>query len=272
VVDPGELDLVDAFADGEAVIAFEVDDDEARRLAPGQVAHLWLDGSGVTAALYATGAVVGSAAPDDDGVASVPVAFDPLRRPVPAEDLLADPAFATSPLRTGEADVVALDPAQAAAIHAHDLAPGPWAATAATAGEDGIALPALEVRLPDDTFLVVEGIGHDGWTVVRGDPDMVEVTELPEQHRTFIDAVEYVATAVRRAGDLLPVVDVDDGLEAVAVFDADGGVYAVLKEAPDAYTFAWVGDDGELERLDRYASLKEAILLPVLDEELFGEA
>ena len=74
-----------------------------------------------------------------------------------------------------------------------------------------------------------------------------------------------------KAGRSLPVVDVDDGIEAVAIFDADGGVYAVLKEAEESYTFAWVGDDGELERLDTYASLKEAILLPVLDEELFGE-
>jgi hypothetical protein len=116
----------------------------------------------------------------------------------------------------------------------------------------------------------VEGIGHDGWTVVRGDPDMQEVIELPDQHRTFIDAVEYVATAVGRAGAALPVVDTDEGLEAVAIFDADGGVYAVLKEGEDAYTFAWVDDDGTLDRLDTYASLKEAILLPVLDEELFG--
>jgi hypothetical protein len=99
---------------------------------------------------------------------------------------------------------------------------------------------------------------------------MTEVVELPEQHRTFIDAVEYVATVVGRAGSALPVVDVTHGLEAVAVFDADGGVYAVVKEAEDAYTFAWVDDDGTLERLDRYATLKEAILLPVLDEELFG--
>ena len=81
-------------------------------------------------------------------------------------------------------------------------------------------------------------------TVVRGTPGMDEVVELPEQHATFIDAVEYVAVAVGRAGPSLPVVDVnDEGLEAVAIFDADGGVYAVLKEA---------------------------ILLPVLDEELFG--
>jgi len=136
--------------------------------------------------------------------------------------------------------------------------------------QESIALPALEVRLREDTFLVVEGIGHDGWTVVRGDADMEDVTELPEQHRTFIDAVEYVATAVRKAERSLPVVDVDDGIEAVAVFDADGGVYAVVKEGPETYTFAWLDDDGTFERLDRYATLKEAILLPVLDEELFG--
>ena len=76
--------------------------------------------------------------------------------------------------------------------------------------------------------------------------------------------------AVARSDKPLVVVDIDEGIEAVAIFDADGGVYVVVKEAEDAYTFAWVDDDGEVERLDQYATLKEAILLPVLDEELFG--
>jgi len=269
VVDPGEADLEDAFADGEAVVQFEVDEAQAAGLQPGRPAHLWLRGSGVRPGLYATGAVVGPPVPGDDGAVLVPVGFESLRRPVDADVLLADPAFAASPLAGGDDDVVPLDAAQAAAVGAHDLDPGPLPPLEGI--EDGVPLPALEVRLPDDTFLVVDGIGHDGWTVIRGDPDMTEVVELPEQHRTFIDAVEYVATVVGRAGGALPVVDVDEGLEAVAVFDADGGLYAVFKESEDAYTFAWVDDDGTLERIDRYATLKEAILLPVLDEELFGD-
>jgi len=281
-VDPHEIDLADAFADGEAVIQFEVADDRAPALQPGQVAHLWVQdrtGGAVAPGIYATGSIVGPVARvDEDGeeVAVVPVGLDALRRPVDGAALLADPAFAGSPLHEGgpELNPVALDAAQAAAVAAHDLDPGPLADVLArfeSAADDAISLPALEVRLPDDTLLVVEGVGHDGWTVVRGDADLREVVELPDQHATFIDAVEYVATVVGRAGAGLPVVDLDDGeLEAIAVFDADGGVYAVLKEAEDGYTFAWVDDDGTLERLDRYATLKEAILLPVLDEELFG--
>jgi hypothetical protein len=168
---------------------------------------------------------------------------------------------------------VPLDAAQASAVIGTDLEPGALAGVLADfdADDDAIALPALEVRLPDDTLLVVDGVGHDGWTVVRGDADMQQVVELPEQHRTFIDAVEYVATVVGKAGASLPVVGLDDdALEAIAIFDADGGVYAVVKEAEDAYAFVWVDDDGTVERMDRYATLKEAILLPVLDEELFG--
>ncbi len=100
---------------------------------------------------------------------------------------------------------------------------------------------------------------------------MDEVEELPERHRSFIDAVEYVASVAEQAARALPVVDLDEGIEAVAIFDADGGVYVVVKEGVAAYSFCWVDDDGTLERVDVYASLKEAILLPVLDEELFGE-
>lgn len=139
-----------------------------------------------------------------------------------------------------------------------------------TAVSDEIALPALEVRLVADTLLVVEGIGHDGWTVVHGSSDMTEVEELPHRHETFIDAVEYVASVAEQGAGDLPVVDLRDGIEAVAIFDADEGVYVVVKEAADRYSFCWVDDDGDVERLDSYASLKEAVLLPVLDEEIFG--
>jgi hypothetical protein len=276
-VDPHDIDLVEAFADGEAVIQFEVADDRLALVHPGQVAHLWVQdrrGGAVPAGIYATGSVVGAVevVDDDDGpVPMVPVGLDSLASPVGAATLLAHPAFERSPLHAGGAELnpVPLDREQAALVAAGGLETGPLAAVLGEA-DDGVALPALEVRLPDDTFLVVEGIGHDGWTVVRGDPDMQRVVELPEQHETFIDAVEYVATVIRAADAGIPVVDVDERLEAVAVFDADGGVYAVLKEGEDAYTFAWVDDDGTFERLDRYATLKEAILLPVLDEELFG--
>ena len=277
-VDPHDIDLADAFADGEAVIQFEVADDRAGLLQPGQIAHLWVHdraGAAVPHGVYASGSVVGPVElVDDDGeqVAMVAVGLDSLATPVDGAALLASDAFAGSPLHDGgpELNPVALDAAQAAAVAADGLVPGPLSPAVQDLDGDAITLPALEVRLPDDTLLVVEGVGHDGWTVVRADADMEHVVELPEQHRTFIDAVEYVATAVGRAGAAIPVVDLDEGLEAVAVFDADGGVYAVLKEAEDAYTFAWVDDAGTLERLDTYASLKEAILLPVLDEELFG--
>jgi hypothetical protein len=279
-VDPTDIDLGSAFAEGEAVIQFEVADDRAALLGPGQVAHLWVQdriGDVVPAGIYATGSVVGPVelVDDEDGepVAVVSVGFDSLRSPIDGTSLLAGDEFVGSPLHGGAAEQnpVPLDGDQARAIAANDLDAGPVATVLlGVEGEGGIPLPALEVRLPDDTLLVVEGVGHDGWTVVRGTAGMEEVVELPEQHATFIDAVEYVAAAVGKAGGSLPVVDTDEGIEAVAIFDADGGVYAVLKEAEDAYTFAWVDDDGDLERLDTYASLKEAILLPVLDEELFG--
>ncbi len=279
-VDPTDIDLGLAFDDGEAMIQFEVADDRARLLGPGQVAHLWVQdrlGDVVPAGIYSTGSVVGPVelVDDEDGerVAVVSVGFDSLRSPVDGTSLLAGDEFVGSPLHDGAAEQnpVPLDRTQADAIAANDLDPGPVATVLLGVGSDeAIALPALEVRLPDDTLLVVEGVGHDGWTVVRGTPGMEEVVELPERHATFIDAVEYVAAAVGKAGRSLPVVDPDEGIEAVAIFDADGGVYAVLKEAEEAYTFAWIDDDGDLERLDTYASLKEAILLPVLDEELFG--
>lgn len=279
-VDPTDIDLGSAFAEGEAMIQFEVADDRAALLGPGQLAHLWVQdrlGDVVPAGIYATGSVVGPVelVEDEDGerVAVVSVGFDSLRSPIDGTSLLSGDEFVGSPLHDGAAEQnpVPLDPAQAAAVAANDLDPGPVATVLlGVEGDEGITLPALEVRLPDDTLLVVEGVGHDGWTVVRGTPGMEEVVELPEQHATFIDAVEYVAATVGRAGGSLPVVDTDEGIEAVAIFDADGGVYAVLKEAEDAYTFAWIDDDGDLERLDTYASLKEAILLPVLDEELFG--
>ncbi len=279
-VDPTDIDLGSAFEDGEAMIQFEVADERAALLGPGQLAHLWVQdrlGDVVPAGIYATGSVIGPVElledEDNERVAVVSVGFDSLRAPIDGTALLAGDEFVGSPLQDGDDDLnpVALDAAQAAAIAANDLDPGPVATVLlGVEGDGAIALPALEVRLPSDTLLVVEGVGHDGWTVVRGTPGMDEVVELPEEHATFIDAVEYVAAAVGKAGRSLPVVDPDDGIEAVAIFDADGGVYAVLKEAEESYTFAWVGDDGELDRLDTYASLKEAILLPVLDEELFG--
>jgi hypothetical protein len=279
-VDPTDIDLGTAFDDGEAMIQFEVADDRATLLGPGQTAHLWVQdriGDVAPAGIYATGSVVGPVEllDDEDGerVAVVSVGFDSLRAPIDGTSLLAGDEFVGSALHDGAAEQnpVPLDAAQARAIAANDLDPGPVATVLLGVGSvDAIALPALEVRLADDTLLVVEGVDHDGWTVVRGTPGMDEVTELPEQHATFIDAVEYVAAAVGPAGRSLPVVDLDEGIEAVAIFDADGGVYAVLKEAEDAYTFAWIDDDGDLERIDSYASLKEAILLPVLDEELFG--
>lgn len=279
-VDPHEIDLAAAFADGEATIEFEVAGDRADLLLPGQVAHLWVqdrDGDSVPPGIYATGSIVGGVAVEDgdDPVVVVPVGFDSLRVPVDGLSLLAGDEFVGSALHAASDDQnpIPLDAAQAAAVAANDLDPGPLATVLHDLdgdGDDGIVLPALEVRLPADTLLVVEGVGHEGWTVVRGDAAMDRVEELPDQHATFIDAVEYVASAVGRAGASLPVVDTDEGLEAVAIFDADGGVYVVLKEAEDAYTFAWVDDDGTLDRLDTYASLKEAILLPVLDEELFG--
>ncbi|HEU5084744.1 MAG TPA: hypothetical protein VFU14_15485 [Acidimicrobiales bacterium] len=279
-VDPHEVDLAAAFADGEAVLQFEVAPHHAPQLRPGQVAHLWVQdrlGEAVPPGIYATGSVVGPVEEvDDDGevIAVVSVGLDSLRTPVDGTALLADELFWGSPLHAGTAgeNPIPLDAAQARAVALHELEPGPLAgALGAVDQEDGaIALPALEVRLPDDTLLVVEGVGHPGWTVVRASPDMATVEELPEQHATFMDAVEYVATAVGGAGGSLPVVDIAEGIEAVAIFDADGGVYVVVKEDEDAYTFAWVDDDGEVERLDQYATLKEAILLPVLDEELFG--
>jgi len=281
-VDPHEVDLATTFADGEAVMQFEVARLHAPRIGPGQAAHLWVQdrlGDSVPVGVYATGSVVGAVEEiDDDGevLAVVPVGLDSLRTPIDGTSLLAGEEFWGSPLHAGTAgeNPIPLDEAQAAAVASNDLEPGPLATVlahaAGAAGDDAIALPALEVRLPDDTLLVVEGVGHPGWTVVRASPDMAVVEELPEQHTTFMDAVEYVATAVGRAGAALPVVDIDEGIEAVAIFDADGGVYVVVKEAEDAYTFAWVDDGGEVERLDQYATLKEAILLPVLDEELFG--
>jgi len=280
-VDPHDVDLAEAFADGEAVVQFEVADDErAALLRPGQTAYLWVQdriGEAVPPGIYAVGSIVGPVDRvhdgDDEDVAAVPVGFDSLRIPVDGLSLLAGDEFVGSVLHDGspEQNPVALDEAQARAVAANPLDAGPVASVLAQHLLDGaVPLPALEVRLPSDTLLVVEGVGHDGWTVVRGTPGMEQVEELPEQHATFMDAVEYVASAVGKAGRSLPVVDLDDGIEAVAIFDADGGVYVVVKEAEDRYTFAWVDDDGDVERLDQFATLKEAILLPVLDEELFG--
>ena len=57
-VDPTDIDLGSAFADGEAMIQFEVADDRAALLGPGQLAHLWVQdrlGDIVPAGIFATG-------------------------------------------------------------------------------------------------------------------------------------------------------------------------------------------------------------------------
>lgn len=279
-VDPREVDLVDAFADGEAIAHFEVaDDDRLGLLGPGQPAHLWVadrEGGSVAAGIYATGSVVGPVEwveDDDDRYPTVPVGLSPLRQPIGADVLLADEAFDGSPLHDGSPDdnPTPLTPAQAEAVTAHPLDEGSLSSAVTAAGDDLVVLPALEVRLPDDTLLVVPADDHDGYTVVRGTPDLDEVQELPDQHRTFIDAVEYVAAVAEQVAGEVPVSADGDAPEAVAIFDADGGLYVVVKRAADAYDFVWADDDGSLDTVDGYASLREAILLPVLDEELFGD-
>ncbi len=140
------------------------------------------------------------------------------------------------------------------------------------ASDDEVRIPALEVRLPADSLLVVDAPdGSADWMVVRASDDLGTVEELEERHRSFLDAVEYVARVAEQVADDLPVVDLDlDGIEAVAVYDAEGGVYAVVKEGDAEYGFLWVDDDGDVERVATYGTLKEALLLPVLDQELFG--
>lgn len=283
-VDPRQVDLVDAFAGGEAVIEFEVDEDLVDVLAPGQVAHLWVHdpGGGAPSGVYATGSIVGPVAwADEDGerYPMVEVGLDPLAEPIDGIVLLAGDEFVGSPLQAdAPGNPVALDRRQAASIAGHPLTPGALSPVLsvldddpASTEDDAVVLPALEVRLPADTLLVVEAPGHDGWTVVRGTPDLGEFEELPERHRTFMDAVEYVASVADQAAGDLPVVDLADGIEAIAIFDAVGGVFVVVKEERASYSLCWLEDDGTLERVDAFATLKEAILLPVLDEELFGD-
>ncbi len=227
-VDADEIDLSFTFADGEAVLEFEVDEDDIDRVAPGQRAELRIRGAAADSGPYAAGHVVGPVRwVEEDGE----------RYPIVEVGL--------------------------------DLVAGAHVEPMSVATDDAIVLPALEVRLPADTLLVVEA-SDGGWTVVRGTADMTDVEELPDRHRTFIDAVEYVASVAQQAARDLPVVDLDDELEAVAIFDAEGGVYVVVKDEPSSYALCWLDDDGTLDEVDRYASLKEAILLPVLDEELFG--
>lgn len=284
VVDADLVDVGDAFDDGEAVARFEVSDEAADRLAPGHPAHLWVLGGGggtIAPGVYATGTVVGPVEWVDDREDTFPIielGLSALRTPIPAGELLAAPAFAGSPLHeaTSATSPVALGPDQADEVDTHPLDEGPLAAAlrhpVVVPIDETVSIPALEVRLPDDTLLVVEAEHHDGYTVVHGSPDLSEVEELPEQHATFIDAVEYVANVVQQVADEIPVSDPDDDSpEAIALFDADGGLYVVVKWGPDEYGFLWADDDGELETLDAYTSLKEAILLPVLDEELFGD-
>lgn len=279
-VDPREVDLVDAFADGEAIAHFEVaDDDRLDLLGPGQPAHLWIaDRTDATVApgIYATGSVVGPVEWIEDGderYPTVPVGLSPLRQPIGADVLLADEAFAGSTLHDGSPDdnPTPLTPEQAEAVTAHPLDEGALSSAVTAAGDDLVVLPALEVRLPEDTLLVVPAEHHDGYTVVRGTPDLAEVQELPEEHRTFIDAVEYVAAVAEQGAAQVPVAHDDDTPDAVAIFDAEGGLYVVVKRGADAYEFVWADDDGSLEVVDGYASLREAILLPVLDDELFGD-
>lgn len=283
-VDPRQVDLAEAFAGDEAVIEFEVDEDLVDVLAPGQVAHLWVHDplGAVPSGVYATGSVVGPVSwVDEDGerYPMVEVGLDPLAEPIDGIVLLAGDEFVGSPLQGGAAgSPAALDRRQAAWIAARPMTPGTLSPVLSTLDDepgstedDAVVLPALEVRLPADTLLVVEAPGHDGWTVVRGTPDLGDFEELPERHRTFMDAVEYVASVADQAAGALPVVDLDDGIEAIAIFDAVGGVFVVVKEEPASYSLCWLEDDGTIERVDAYATLKEAILLPVLDEELFGD-
>ena len=178
-VDADEIDLPFTFADGEAVLEFEVDEDDIERVAPGQRAELRIRGTAADSGPYAAGHVVGPVRwVEEDGE----------RYPVVEVGL--------------------------------DLVAGAHAEPVSATADDAIVLPALEVRLPADTLLVVEA-GDGGWTVVRGTADMTDVEELPDRHRTFIDAVEYVASVAQQAARDLPVVDLDDELEAVAIFDAD---------------------------------------------------
>lgn len=284
VVDADLVDVGEAFVDGEAVAAFEVSPAVAEAIAPGQPAHLWVVAGGdgaIPPAIYATGSVIGPVEWVDDRDDSFPIielGLTALATPIPAAALLGHPAFTGSPLHDGHDIVspVGIDPAQADALAEHSLAEGPLAAVLRTPEvvsiDESVTLPALEVRLPDDTLLVVEAEHHDGYTVVHGSPDLSEVDELPEQHATFIDAVEYVANVVAQAADEVPVSDRDaDTPEAVALFDAEGGLYVVTKWGPAEYALLWADDAGTLDVIDTYASLKEAILLPVLDEELFGD-
>lgn len=284
VVDADLVDVGDAFDDGEAVARFEVSDEVADRLTPGQTAHLWIVGGGggtIAPGIYATGTVVGPVEwveDRDDTFAIIELGLSALRTPVPAEALLSQDAFTGSALHegAGSPSPVPLTPAQADAVLAQPLDEGQLAPAlrnpVVVPIDEGVTLPALEVRLPDDTLLVVEAEHHDGYTVVHGSPDLAEVEELPEQHATFIDAVEYVANVVQQVAADIPVSDPDDDTpEAIALFDADGGLYVVTKWGPEEYGFLWADDSGQLEILDTYTSLKEAILLPVLDEELFGD-
>lgn len=296
-IDPREVDLTEAFAGGEAVLEFEVDGPLVEALGPGQVAHLWVHdrrGDAVPAGIYATGSVVGPVRwieEDGDRYPAVEVGLDPLASPIDGVALLAADAFVGSPLQAGMTGLdpghgavapgnpVPLDGPQSAVVAANPLEPGRLSPLLSLDPDDRgpqeeevVVLPALEVRLPADTLLVVDSEGRPGWTVVRGSPDAEDFEELPQEHRTFMDAVEYVASVAEQAAHQLPVVDLDEGIEAIAIFDAVGGVYVVVKEAPASYAFCWLADDGAFDRVDGYASLKEAILLPVLDEELFGGA
>ena len=137
--------------------------------------------------------------------------------------------------------------------------------------DDGVTIAALEVRLPLDTLLVVEAPDGESWMVVHASAELDTVTELPERHADFIDAVDYVATVADKASGQLPVVDPRDGLEAFAIFDGEDGVLVVVKEGEHEYVVSWVDDEGDVEIVDRYATAKEAILLPVLDEDLFTD-
>ena len=268
-VDPDDVDLGGAFDDGDAVLDIEITDHAlVEVLAPGQVAHLLVRSAtgAVPSAVYASGSVIGPVTwveDDDDRFPVASLGLDPLASPVPLDALSAAPTDAT-PLGLGSADADRLAglPIGELARVLRDHEPGEHD-DADEGDDDGIVLPALEVRLPADTLLVVPGDGD--WIVVHGDAELRRMEELPERHATLLDAVEYVAAVADKAARELPVVDLDD-LEAVAVLDAGDGVWAIAKTGPRSFSVCSVPDEGEIEVVDELDSLREAILAPLLDD------
>lgn len=133
-----------------------------------------------------------------------------------------------------------------------------------------LMLPALEIRTPELTVVVLEGPG-DGWIVVKGSADLADAKEEPIEHPSFADAIRRVSDLVEPHASSIPIAEFDDLLEPVAIFDAEGGVFVIDKVAQDDYRFRWVDDDGEVEDLARFDTLEDALTLPILDEEVLGE-